>query len=408
MKSTKAVSQSRFFVATVGDRGRTPGVYALTVASGMALAAGQLFLIPHFMAPREFGLTILGIAVTQGSLTMSDLGLNYVNADVALTLRRRAHVREAALLMSWLVNLSAAGLVGVLFAFGVSTELLEVVLGGLFTGLALESCKLRGASYEAAGNARRGLLESFLWQNSPKLGILVGVIVGLSPAGAVALGGVAAVALTRPLLPLLHQELVVLAFSLRTEWLLGLASVVGVYFTTWGDTYAIAGTLGIAQAANYEAYYRVMASSTYLVIPLGSMLTAAMNARLSHPLKATLTRTVSVVTTYLLLVTAILQLFHAELLPGLHLPLSVILILALGFVASAVSYVLGQALVNLGSIKAVLRVNVTVGGLAITCYAALTPTLGLTSAALTFCLAAVAASLAQAASWRSRVSRPSK
>lgn len=331
-------------------------LYAATVFCGLGLAAAQLFVLPRLLSPSEFGIVIIAISLTQAGFGMGDFALSFASQSTRLDGYRRAALRESALSLATLVTVTGALGIVVSTKLVPSSQIRISLALGVLTVLVLEGSVQRARSCEQAGDERAAALENFCWQNAPKAGLLIGAAVGRSPISCLAGGLLSSLVVGRPALPRLSYRV----FSVLKEWRVwapALVSVTAVFAVTWGDTYMVASQLGFAAAAGYEATYRVMSSVTYLFQPWNSILLARLNVGDSGALRPVLLRSLALTVFGLGIVTSIMYTVADSLFPGLPLSFGALGPLAVLFLLSNVTGLLGYALIARGKFGANVAAN---------------------------------------------------
>lgn len=328
----------RPLVRTRLSRGRYLGL----AAGGLVLAGLQLFLMQRWLSAYQFGVLVLSISVTQGILTVGDLGLVRICIDRTIEPAEQARVRaqgQAATLASAIGALAVFGSLWV--AMPSQRPLLGALALGALAGAAVSGEKFRAGASEVVGDEVSAARHNFIWTNAPKIGVVVGLIVFRHALPVAAVSVLVGVVLGAPYWRPLRLALEGLGQWRR--WYPVYLPLLATFFIMWSDTYFLTVRVGIDGAGSYEALYRLLGSCTYIVLPITSIVSSRVNAGEPRPLRGPLLAAV----TLTLVTLGAAALFAVEwaptVFPGLDLPTEAIPGLVLFYVFSALSYCLGTA-----------------------------------------------------------------
>lgn len=249
----------------------TRALYVIVFVTGILASVGQLLVIPIFLDPRSFGLVIAGIAATQASVLLSDLGCIAIASNVLIPRSGRAELREAAYSISvFVVLICSAGLI-LARRDSADPDSVRCIIVGLLTGLPLMFARLKANACELSGDERGGLVFGWCWQNGPKLGMLVGAFTG--SAQSVMWGG-------------LISSLIICGLGIPkpaylsqwiAKWRLGvvaLALAITPYLMSWGDSFVLGLTTGLSDLGAYGFVYRIVFAVSYIYGPLLTVIAA--------------------------------------------------------------------------------------------------------------------------------------
>lgn len=334
----------------------SPLRYAVGLGLGLGLAAVQLVLLPMWLPPKEFGVLIVAISVTQALVTFGDFGYGSATYHASLSLDDRAHRSRCAVGMTLVVAGTVIVASLMLIFVGVSARGPAVgVCVGAATGALLQASRMRAINLELGGDEIRAHKEHLIWQNAPKLGMLI--VAPWIPSGlAVALAGAASAAvLARP--RYFGAPAVRILLKDAPAWSPGLILVVSGFALSWVDTYMVGLVSSLAVLAAYQVAYRLFASLSYFYLPVGSVLVSRV-ARGARRAAVRLTiLTLAGLTALAVFVAAAFHSFASTLWPSYHFSLSWAAPLGLVAVASGASYMLGLSLLTAGKPMSVAWAN---------------------------------------------------
>ena len=253
--------------------------YVFFVAVSGSLAALQLLVLPRALDRAEFAVVVLAVSVTQGLLAIGDLGLGLFASD---TTRRQGTRRELrALVLAVAVSLSTlvAGVFALVAAVDRDVEgvLWSSLCIGALTALVLWPRAVRSLASTAAGDEVGTLHNNLLWQNAPKLGMVLLAVTTRSPLAALLAGLLGSVLAGRLVSPT-RIPLVVSTRPPLGKWSVALGFKVTSFGLIWADSYVIAAVAGLEQAGQYQVVARTLTAVTYLYLPLLALAEAAFNA----------------------------------------------------------------------------------------------------------------------------------
>ena len=367
-------------------------IYLLIVGGTGFAAMLQLFLLPLFLDPRAFGLVVISIASTQAVLQLSDLGITSVGQSLKIAASDRARLKESALAVSnATVAIASAGVIAAILEGPLAQDVGISILLGLLTGLAVTTDRLRAATRELAGDETGAARCHALWQNAPKLGMILA-----APSGSpflVMIGGlITGLALCRPLLP--RGRALRDARRLKGWRVDAAGNTVAPYAMNWADSFAISATMGLASLGAYQLNYRIIAAVAYVAAPFASILVSRSR---NDPRQAL--RTFATMLLVTLLATPALALgahFYSSWVGFADvLDWKVYALLALGQVALVVSTGCGRVLISWGERATPAMASLAAAGVILIASSLLVPVLGVIGAAL-----ASAAGLMVAAIWQ--------
>lgn len=344
---------------------RLPGwLYCLFVGVGLLLTAGQIFVLALRLDPEGFGTVAIGISLTQGLFAFGDLGLGRLADNTSRQKGERDHLRTLSFAAASAVVLGTVAVVAAAAAhvYG-STTLAVCCVLGVVTAWDLYPTQLRAQASEGYGDEVGAARRHFLWQNGPKLGLIVGALVTRDPIGCMLGGLTAAIVVSRPRIPPVH--LVAEISSLWRSWLPALASVAAPFILVWSDTYFVAISHGIANSAGYVLIYRILSGVSYLYLPFGSLLLSRLNkgdhrAAWTVPL-ASLSITVPV----LIFLAIALSRFGHRFFPDMPLDSAVVVPLVALNVFANVSHLAGTTLAAAGRFPSIMRCNLAGAAVAV-------------------------------------------
>lgn len=328
--------------------------YGALTAGALVLSGVQLALLPRWMNPRQFGLLVLGISVTQGLLQFGDLGLSRLCIDVTRSSEERARLRAEgqALSVATAFALAAVATVVALAWVDARPVAIALALGGV-AGAAAVSDKYRALAREVAGDETAAAGLAFMSTNGPKIGLLSGLVAFRS---ALALLSVSAVVAAGLCLPVVRGSARAWAALRRPKvWAPPLFAILPSFVMGWADTYFLAARLGVSGAAAYEALFRVLGVSTYVFLPWVSVLVSRVSVAERRPLLKPILLSMS--TTVFALGVAVLFVYSLapSFFPRLPLPREALPGLIAYYLLLPLSYCLGSALYVRAELGAITR-----------------------------------------------------
>lgn len=329
--------------------------YCAYVGLGAVLTAGQLLVLPRVLGARGFGAVALGISLTQAVFAFGDLGLGRMSDDTSRPKRQRDHLRTLSFAAA------SASLVATLLVAAVAMvagwRLLGLVCAlGALTAWELYPMQLRAQASEGYGDELEAARRHCLWQNGPKLGLIVGALVTREPVGAMLGGALLAILVSRPKLPSVGAAKGI-APRWRS-WLPALLSVAAPFALTWSDTYFVAIRHGVAVTAGYVLVYRVLAAVSYLYLPFGSVLLSRLNRGDRRATWFVPVLSLLVTLPSLLILASGFTQFGRRLFPDIPLELAVVTPLVVMNLFANLSHLMGTTLAALGSFTTILWSNV--------------------------------------------------
>jgi hypothetical protein len=372
--------------------------YGLVVGGGAALTALQLFALPRALGQRGFGIAVIGISVTQAVFALADLGFARLADDSTRTTDERNAFRSAAMFTTSLVVLIGLVVCGVLRLAHVGGVIPAVAAASAVTAYLLTPIQLAAGAAEARGDEVGAATYHVVWQNLPKVGLVLGAVITRTPLGGAVGGLLASAALGRPRLGSVDhsRRLGKTARALRPAWLSSLSA----FLISWGGTYSIGAVRGLAAAGRYDFDYRVLSGASYLYYPMGSVLTARINVRRREAVREVTVRTVALVcVSQAAAITGVL-LFQKQVVGIAPLGLSVLIVLAGVVLLTTVSYLMGATLIAYGRLWATVTAAVAAAVVALVGHVTITPATGPIGAA-----SVSAASMALAAAMQARSAR---
>ena len=259
------------FVGPIVETRASKRLYFGVLTMGVAASIAQLLVIPIFLDARSFGLVIVGIAATQGSVLLADLGAIAMASNVLTPATDRSGLREAAYSISCSMVLVGSGVVAIASFQSDESSAYWCVVAGLLTGLPLMFGRLNSNAHELAGDERGALVSGLRWQNAPKVGMVVGTITGGAEgvlwAGLISSLFICGIGLPQPTFLKMWVQ----------SWRLGLISLAlafAPYLMSWGDSFALGLSSGLADLGAYGFVYRLIFAVSYIYGPLLSVVVA--------------------------------------------------------------------------------------------------------------------------------------
>lgn len=331
--------------------------YGALLSAGLALTGLQLLLLPRWLTAFDFGLVVLSVSVTQAILQFGDLGLSRLSIDSGRPADEQASLRIHG---QALTIMTVGAFLGVLSALWFLTRahsvlLLALALGAL-AAVAVSGDKYRAALNEVAGDEAGAANHNFLWTNASKAGLIAGAVFVHAAVPILAAGTLTGAALCAPYWAPLRRALpVVKAYRL---WALPVASVLSPFVIGWADTYFLTAHLGIASGGSYQALYRLLAVTTYLYLPWGSVVSSRVNARETRPLLRPTLMALGATAAGLAVATAFAVVVAPWFFPNFRLPLAALPSLLALNLLSPLSYCFGTALYARANVLAIASANV--------------------------------------------------
>lgn len=275
----KRTSQPRAgFVGPATETRVSKRLYVTILASGVAASIAQLIVIPIFLDARSFGLVIAGIAATQGSVLLADLGCIAMATNVLTPSGDRSGLREAAYAIAFFVVIIGSAIIAIASIGSIEPSEYLCIVAGLLTGPPLMFSRLNSNAHELAGDERGALISGLRWQNAPKVGMVVGAMTGSAEAalwgGLISSVLICGIGLPKPAFLTMWAQ----RWRLST---LSLALALSPYLMSWGDSFALGLSSGLADLGAYGFVYRLIFAVSYIYGPLLSVV-AARSRRSPH------------------------------------------------------------------------------------------------------------------------------
>lgn len=257
-----------------GGRGRKlpPRTYLAVVLFTGLLAVAQFYFLPNNVGVAEFGRVALALSVLQAALQFSDLGSFNASLRSDLPADLRVALRDNAVSTSSLVCLAGIVVTGGLGIVGIGFGLVMAV--AFLCALVVVADRANASAAVQNGDEIATTRYNVVWQNSPKLGTVLGSFGG-SALWAMAGGLVTASVWSRPRLA--RRPSWSFLRRHRRLWLPGLAVSLLAFLMTWADTYLLSALVGIEEAGQYQAVVRPLTGATYLYLPVVALIQAAHN-----------------------------------------------------------------------------------------------------------------------------------
>ena len=164
------------FVRPVSGSLRRSRVSILTYGSVVlltgSLAIAQFYFLPNNLGATQFGLAVLGLSVIQAALQFSDVGSINASLRSDLTDELRVALRENAVsissifCLSGIIVSSVLGFAGALFGY--------VSAAAFACALFLIGGKAHASAAVHTGDEKGATRHNVIWQNSPKVGSIIG------------------------------------------------------------------------------------------------------------------------------------------------------------------------------------------------------------------------------------------
>lgn len=250
-------------------------IYIVTSLLTVGLVGVQMYVLPRQLDAADLGMLMIAISLTQGFQQFGDIGFANAAARSKLKNTLRSEYRELGLALTW----TSGGIAIVIFCGLSMADMMRwqtsvVLTCAVATALMLAASKMRASANIEAGNERATIRENLVWQNAPKVGLIIGCLGNALTASGLAL--VSALALGRPLFPIRGLSLRLVKSSAK-HWAPGFALVLAGFCLTWSDTYILGALGGLEDVGNYQAVLRPLTGITYLYLPLLAMVQAALN-----------------------------------------------------------------------------------------------------------------------------------
>lgn len=324
----------------------------------------------------------IAISVTQAVQGFGDFGLYSGSSRRDLDEHYRLSMRDDGYAVSVVTAVLVLGAICVA-AF---TSFLEprgagVYAAAILAGAVLSARKAESLSAVQFGDEVRAARLNLVWQNAPKVGMLVGGVATGTALGTLAGGLLSAIGFASPMRPRLSGLISRLRLTKR-HWAPGLLLVVSAFAAQWIETYVLTIASGLAAVGEYQAILRPMIAATYLYLPLVGMLHVALNLRLASRARRLTLGALTVVAIYVSLAGAALVTLGSAVWPEYRFPVSVVAIVGAATWVSSCSAVLGaHLLVDGAHYRAAVA---TIAGAIVLLLSSLmmVPDLGITGAAL--------------------------
>jgi O-antigen/teichoic acid export membrane protein len=318
-----------------------------------SLAIAQFYFLPNNLGTTEFGLTILGLSVIQAALQFSDVGSINASLRSDLSDELRVALRVNAVSISSIVCLGGIivscglGFIGATFGY---------VSAAAFTcALLLVGGRAHASAAVHMGDEKGATRHNVIWQNSPKIGSIIGSFG--TTALTTMLAAVATSALfSRPHIPrALRWSFVRIN---RNVWMPGLAVATSGFLMSWTDTYSLSIVSGIDEAGQYQAIVRPLTGITYLYLPIIALIQAAHNATAHKRVNLLMVAGMTVGGLGSVAIAVFLVIFGRDLWPDFRFDAKVVVAAAVAATAMCVATVIGIQLVQQGK-HVIASVNTT-------------------------------------------------
>jgi O-antigen/teichoic acid export membrane protein len=320
-----------------------------------SLAIAQFYFLPNNLGVSEFGLAVLGLSVIQAALQFSDVGSINASLRSDLTDELRVALRNHAVSISSIVCLSGIiiscvlGLAGVSFGYVSATAFACALL--LIGGKAHASAAVQ------MGDEKGATRHNVIWQNSPKVGSIIGSFG--TTAFASMLGALVTSALfSRPQIP--HRPSWSFLRDNRNAWMPGLAVSSSAFLMTWTDTYSLSILSGIEEAGQYQAIVRPLTGITYLYLPIIALIQAAHNATAQKRVRQLMAAGIALGGFGSGAIAVFLVNFGRDVWPDFRFDTKVVVAAAVAATAICVATVVGTQMVLRGN-HVIVSINATVG-----------------------------------------------
>jgi O-antigen/teichoic acid export membrane protein len=298
---------------------------------------------------------VLGLSVIQGALQFSDVGSINASLRSDLTDELRVALRDNAVSISSIVCLSgvilscALGFAGASFGYVSATAFAYSLL--LIGGRAHASAAVQMSDEKGATR------HNVIWQNSPKIGSIIGSF-GTTALASMLRALATSAVFSRPQIP--RRPSWSFLRSNRNAWMPALGVSSSAFLMTWTDTFSLSIVSGINEVGQYQAIVRPLTGITYLYLPVIALIQAAHNATAQKRVKPLMVAGVVLEGLGSLMIAVFLIIFGREVWPDLRFDTKVVVAAAVAAAAMCVAAVIASQLVLRGKhVKA--SVNSTVG-----------------------------------------------
>ncbi|MGE4008736.1 MAG: hypothetical protein AB7F12_22740 [Pseudonocardia sp.] len=299
------------------------------------------------------------MSLLQAALQFADLGFFNASLRSDLSAVDRTTLRKAGVSIAWITCVSGM-LAATVASITVSGVALLAVLA-FVCALLVVGDKARGSAAVHLGDEVRATRNNTSWQNSPKLGSIIGSF-GHSALLTMAGAAVSAALFSRPAFP----NAIDLRWVRKTArfWGPGLAVAATAFIATWAETYVLSISAPIASVGQYQAVVRPLTGVTYLYLPVVSLIQAASNSgRWSRARKLTAAG-ISIGFTGSTLVGLAMFFFGRQIWPDFDFRTDVIVFAAVASFGMCISALLGTHLLLLGKHVAAAT-NSAIGAIAL-------------------------------------------
>jgi O-antigen/teichoic acid export membrane protein len=356
--------------------------YGSVVLLTGSLAIAQFYFLPNNLGPTEFGLTVLGLSVIQAAFQFSDVGSINASLRTDLTDELRVALRMNAVSISSIVCLGGIivscglGFIGATFGY--------VSAAAFSCALLLVGGKAHASAAVQMGDEKGATRHNLIWQNSPKLGSIIGSF-GTTAVKTMLAAVITSALFSRPHVP--HTPRWSFVRINRNLWMPGLAVAIGGFLMTWTDTYALSIVSGIDEAGQYQAVVRPLTGITYLYLPIIALIQAADNATAHKRVKLLAVAGIAVGGLGSVAIAVFLVIFGRDFWPDFRFDTKVVVAAAVAATAMCVATIMGIHLVQQGK-HIIGFVNSTIGAALLLVLSLLTVgTMGALGAALASAIA---------------------
>ncbi|WP_248704998.1 lipopolysaccharide biosynthesis protein [Curtobacterium sp. MWU13-2055] len=382
------------FDASARPRRLGRNLYLLFVGVTAFLALAQMVLLPRNLSAFEFGTLSIALSLTQAVQQFGDLGFSNAAFRRELDSSLRGELREYGLTNVFVVSTVAILVAAVAaFAGAFSWYGFGVLALAVLSGTVLAASKMSANSAIEAGDERAAAVQNAVWQNAPKLGMIVGSFGGTALASSIG-AVVTAVGFGRPRLP--RRWATPTTFSRHARlWAPGLTLVAAAFAASWVDTYILTALQGVDAAGAYQAILRPLLGVTYIYLPVVAILQSAANRGQWQRMRRLRLASVGGSAACAALVAAALIMIGDQVWPEYKFPTVAVVLCAVSVVAGCASTVFGTELLVHG--RQGFSAVATLGGAAVLAAltAALVPHLGLVGAAAGSCAGWLTAAVVQ-------------
>lgn len=329
--------------------------YGSVVLLTGSLAIAQFYFLPNNLGPTEFGLTVLGLSVIQAAFQFSDVGSINASLRTDLTDELRVALRVNAVSISWIVCLGGIivscglGFIGATFGY--------VSAAAFACALLLVGGKAHASAAVQMGDEKGATRHNVIWQNSPKLGSIIGSF-GTTALKTMLAAVVTSALFSRPQIP--HKPRWSFVRINRNVWMPGLALATGGFLMSWTDTYSLSIVSGIDEAGQYQAIVRPLTGITYLYLPILALIQAAHNANAQKRVKLLMIAGVALGGLGSVVIGVFLVIFGRDIWPDFRFDTKVVVAAAVAATAMSAATVIGIQLVQRGK-HVIASVQSTIG-----------------------------------------------